>query len=98
MNLAGRIDDEFHDIVRTRPGARILDIGGRARSGVDRRGEYPGCDLIVFDRVADPTVDVVGDAHALSSHFPAESFDFIVSIAVFEHLLISTFCNLRCEA
>lgn len=66
----------------------LLDVGGRARSGIQRSEEYPGCDVTVFDIVADPGVEVVGDAHALSAHFPSEHFDFAMSIAVFEHLLM----------
>ena len=66
----------------------LLDVGGRARSGIQRSEEYPECDVTVFDIVADPGVDVVGDAHALSAHLPAEHFDFAMSVAVFEHLLM----------
>ncbi len=66
----------------------LLDVGGRARSGIQRSEEYPDCDVTVFDIVADPGVDVVGDAHALSTYFPPDSFDFAMSVAVFEHLLM----------
>ncbi len=65
---------------------RLLDIGGRARSGVQRSEHFPDCEVTTLDIVADPGVDVVGDAHALSAHFPPESFDFAMSVAVFEHL------------
>ncbi len=66
----------------------LLDVGGRARSGIQRSEDYPHCDVTVFDIVADPGVDVVGDAHALSTFFPPDSFDFAMSLAVFEHLLM----------
>lgn len=66
----------------------LLDVGGRARSGIQRSEEYPECDVTVFDIVADPGVDVVGDAHALSAHLPSGHFDFAMSVAVFEHLLM----------
>ena len=70
------------------PGARprLLDIGGRARSGKQRSLDYPDCDVAVLDIVAADGVDVVGDAHALSQHFALASFDFALSVAVFEHL------------
>ncbi|MCW3475791.1 class I SAM-dependent methyltransferase [Limobrevibacterium gyesilva] len=64
----------------------LLDIGGRARSQVQRSEHYPECDVTTFDIVPAPGVDVVGDAHALSRHFPPERFDFAQSISVFEHL------------
>ena len=67
---------------------RMLDIGGRARSQVQRSELFPDCDVTVMDIVADPGVDVVGDAHELSRLLPAESFDFAMSISVFEHLLM----------
>jgi hypothetical protein len=67
---------------------RLLDVGGRARSCMRKSEIYPHCDVTVFDIIPDPGVDVVGDAHELSSHFPPESFDFATSLAVFEHLLM----------
>jgi hypothetical protein len=66
----------------------LLDLGGRARSGVEYGSEYPECVITTFDIVAAPGVDVVGDAHALSRHFPPESFDFVLCVSVFEHLLM----------
>jgi SAM-dependent methyltransferase len=68
----------------TRP--RMLDIGGRARSGIQRSEDFPQCDVTTFDIVAAPGVDLVGDAHELSRHFAPSNFDFAMSIAVFEHL------------
>jgi SAM-dependent methyltransferase len=67
---------------------RLLDVGGRARSRIQKSEDYPHCDVTVFDIIADPGVDVVGDAHELSAHFPPGSFDFAISLAVFEHLLM----------
>lgn len=66
---------------------RLLDVGGRERSGPIKTHAHLGdTDLTVFDIIADPTVDVVGDAHGLSRHFPPESFDYVISTSVFEHL------------
>jgi SAM-dependent methyltransferase len=66
----------------------LRDVGGRARSYVQKGEHYPHCDVTVFDIIPDPGVDVVGDAHELSRHFAPESFDFATSLAVFEHLLM----------
>jgi len=67
---------------------RLLDLGGRARSRNQLSEFFPGCEVTVFDIVAAPEVDVVGDAHELGRHFPPDSFDFVMSISVFEHLLM----------
>jgi hypothetical protein len=88
-----RIQPDFRAAVRQFAAAHgrrpaLLDVGGRARSGIQRSEEYPECDVTVFDIVAQPGVDVVGDAHALSAFLPPEHFDFAMSIAVFEHLLM----------
>jgi hypothetical protein len=71
-----------------RPGQRILEIGSREVTGTSRvrqwisKAEYVG-----FDIREGTNVDVVGDAHRLSSHFaPGERFDVIFSSACFEHL------------
>jgi SAM-dependent methyltransferase len=67
---------------------KILDIGGRARSGSRPDDIVSGCEITVFDILADPGVDVVGDAHELSRYFPHGTFDFAVCVSVFEHLLM----------
>jgi hypothetical protein len=66
----------------------LLDIGGRARSGVQLSEHFPECDVTTFDIVPDPGVHVVGDAHQLSRCFPPARFDFAQSISVFEHLVM----------
>ncbi|WP_051327812.1 methyltransferase domain-containing protein [Desulfatirhabdium butyrativorans] len=72
------------------PGCRVLEIGSRARSGVRNRDAlvpegmaFTGLDILDGDGV-----DVVGDAHELSRHFRKNTFDFIYSLNVFEHLLM----------
>lgn len=67
---------------------KILDIGGRARSKIDHSRDFPGFNYTVLDIHSGDNVDVVGDAHTLSSYFPDESFDAIYSVSVFEHLLM----------
>lgn len=88
------LDGSFREIIAemrqensiVRP--RMLDIGGRARSGLERRQNWPECDVTTVDIQADPSVDVVGDAHELSRYFPPASFDLAHSVSVFEHLLM----------
>jgi hypothetical protein len=77
---------EFHDEIRGNSQAKVLDIGGRSRSMVDRSKFFPGTDYTVLDIVPGDNVDVVGDAHKISSHFPVDTFDYVVSTSVFEHL------------
>ncbi|QWE14871.1 class I SAM-dependent methyltransferase [Polynucleobacter sp. AP-Sving-400A-A2] len=67
---------------------KVLDIGGRARSGLDRSKAFPGCDVTVIDILPGDNVDVVGDAHELSSCFSEGYFDAVYSVSVFEHLLM----------
>ncbi|MEN8190443.1 MAG: methyltransferase domain-containing protein [Thermodesulfobacteriota bacterium] len=70
--------------------AKILEIGSRNRSDFVSKGHfvpewmnYTGTDIVEGDNV-----DVVCDAHAISSFFPHASFDYIFSLNVFEHLIV----------
>lgn len=82
------LTNRFRDAMLALPQASMLDIGGRARSGHARRDFFDVATYTVLDVQADPSVDVVGDAHTLASHFAPESFDGIISVSVFEHLLM----------
>ena len=84
----GEIMQHFVAAVEAIPGARLLDIGGRARSGVDRRELFGAGQTTVVDILPGSNVDVVGDAHELAKLFPPGSFDAALSVAVFEHLLM----------
>ena len=68
--------------------ARVLDIGGRDRSDGGYRAGLGQHETVVLDLYPGPEVDVVGDAHRLSDHFPADHFDAIASTATFEHLFM----------
>ena len=72
------------------PGAmpKVLDIGGRARSGYLLAEHLPGCDVTVLDIHSDTGVDVVADIHEMSDILPTNHFDFIVCVSVFEHLVM----------
>jgi hypothetical protein len=66
-------------------GLRILEIGSREVVSKSKRDLFPNAEYIGFDIYEGPNVDVVGDAHKLSSYFN-KKFDLIFSSAVFEHL------------
>jgi hypothetical protein len=68
-------------------GLRILEIGARNVTGSNFRNRFSKATYVGFDFYAGENVDIVGDAHKLSSYFaPNEQFDLIFSSAVFEHL------------
>lgn len=68
-------------------GLRILELGSRNVTGANLRSKFSVADYVGFDFYAGENVDVVGDAHKLSSYFNGqEKFDLIFSSAVFEHL------------
>ena len=70
-----------------KPGIRILEIGSRVVTGANLRHLFDEAEYIGFDFHDGKNVDVVGDAHKLSSYFSdEEKFDLIFSSAVFEHL------------
>jgi SAM-dependent methyltransferase len=77
----------FRDNVSGRGGS-LLEIGSRARSGRSYRDWFPASIRYVgMDISEGPNVDVVADAHHMS-RVVTDKFDFIFSIAVFEHLLM----------
>jgi SAM-dependent methyltransferase len=70
-----------------KPGMRVLEIGSREVTGISNaRKEFAKAEYIGFDYYPGNNVDVVGDAHRLTSYFRAgEKFDLIYSSACFEH-------------
>jgi len=68
-------------------GMRILEVGSRELTGPsDARKGFANATYIGFDYYPGKNVDVVGDAHKLSSYFEGqEKFDIIYSSACFEH-------------
>lgn len=70
------------------PGIKsIIDIGGRARSGISRKHAYPGKDVVVSDIVSAPDVDIIADVHEIARLID-DRFDGFMSIATFEHLIM----------
>ncbi|MCW3477667.1 class I SAM-dependent methyltransferase [Limobrevibacterium gyesilva] len=84
----GAMMRRFIDTVDAMPGARVLDIGGRNRSRIDRSQEFRSAETTVLDILDGDNVDVVGDAHELGRLFPPGHFDAVYSVSVFEHLMM----------
>ena len=80
------IHSNFITEIKEKKNLKILDLGGRDRSKIDRSKTYGDHDVTVFDIIDSKNVDVVGDAHNLSEYFKPNTFDVIVSSSVFEHL------------
>jgi ubiquinone/menaquinone biosynthesis C-methylase UbiE len=70
-----------------KPGVRVLEVGSREVTGASfARSNFSNATYIGFDYYDGDNVDVVGDAHKLSSYFAGqEKFDLIYSSACFEH-------------
>lgn len=83
-----RVARQFYAQLESQPDARVLDLGGRHRSGGAGSVSLPGRRAVVFDWLPGPDVDVTGDAHRLSSFFPRGVFDAIICVSVFEHLAL----------
>jgi Methyltransferase domain len=68
-------------------GLRVLEIGSREVTGPsDARQQFSKAQYVGFDYYAGRNVDIVGDAHRLSSYFKEEErFDLIYTSACFEH-------------
>lgn len=64
-------------------GYRIMEIG--SRNVTQYRDRFKNAAYVGFDYYAGVNVDVVGDAHKLSTYF-SDKFDLIFSSACFEHL------------
>jgi len=73
--------------IGNKPSMRILEIGSREVTGKSTdRQNFSNATYIGFDIYTGDNVDVVGDAHKLSSYFEGqEKFDIIYSSACFEH-------------
>ncbi len=93
-NQIAQPDNVSHDkwldyLSRTfnKKGVRVLEIGSHNVTGANFRKRFDQAEYIGFDFYAGENVDVVGDAHKLSSYFAGQpQFDLIFSSAVFEHL------------
>ena len=77
----------YLQLLGNKHGMKILEIGSREVTGKsDARERFSNATYVGFDYYPGANVDVVGDAHKLSSYFAeGEKFDIIYSHAVFEH-------------
>lgn len=73
--------------IGNKPGMRVLEIGSREVTGTpSARNEFAKAEYIGFDYYEGNNVDIVGDAHKLSSFFAEEDqFDLVYTSACFEH-------------
>ena len=72
-----------------REGLKVLEIGSRAVSSDSLWSKaLPKVDYVGFDVLPGRNVDVVGDVHFLSEYFSENSFDLVISFAVFEHVAL----------
>jgi hypothetical protein len=83
------IMDRFFAQLAQGPAGHLLEVGSRARTGTVYTSRLPaGWRYTGFDVMAGPNVDVVGDAHHASRFLPRNAYDAVMSLAVFEHLLM----------
>ena len=86
--MTTKIDERFRELISDSSVKKILDIGGRARSGLDRSKEFPDKDVVVLDIIEGENVNIVGDAHKMSDLFEPGYFDAVYCVSVFEHLIM----------
>jgi len=86
LNSSAKLDTRFFEEIAREPFKRVLDLGGRDRSKRGLSYFLDRHEVTVFDIHPAPGVDVVGDAHELSSHFPDGHFDAVHCRSVLEHI------------
>lgn len=85
---AHAILQDFIAAVRAASAPSMIEIGSRARSGNTYTHWFPNLARYTgVDISKGPNVDVVGDAHTLSSIIP-DKYDFAFSVSVYEHLIM----------
>lgn len=83
-DITKRSLENFVDAVNQMQGPLILELGSR---DISRKHLFKGySEYVGFDIHPGRHVDVVGDVHLLSRHFPENHFDAVYSASVFEHL------------
>lgn len=86
---SAKLIDLFFEEVRSRAPGHLLEIGSRNRTGAMWRNTLPASWRYTgFDILDGENVDIVGDAHEASRFLPRQSFDAVMSFAVFEHLIM----------
>jgi hypothetical protein len=77
---------KFQAILDSEGRTDLLDIGGRARSGILRADQFPNSKTEVLDVLPGQGVTIVCDAHRMSEVVGTHRFDAVMSLSVFEHL------------
>ncbi|MFC3124509.1 methyltransferase domain-containing protein [Pseudoroseomonas globiformis] len=86
---AKALTPRFAAMLKEQGPGQLLEVGSRARSGNVNRHLVPeGWGYTGMDVLAGPNVDVVGDAHRLSTLFPERRFDGVMAFSVLEHILM----------
>lgn len=76
-------------LIKSPAGGSFLEIGGRGQSSIEIRAWLPdGWHYKSVDIHEGANVDMVGDAHHLSSLLPPQSIDVVFSAHVMEHMLV----------
>lgn len=84
---ARELTHRFPTLLGTTSHGTMLEVGSRARSGLVNRSFVPSeWDYVGLDVLPGENVDVVGDAHELSSIFPERRFDAVMAFSVLEHI------------
>jgi len=84
-----QMERDFYARLASQPTGTILEIGSRNVTGdLNRNKIPPSWKYVGLDILPDTYTDVVGDAHDLRKHFGRNSFDAVMSMAVFEHLIM----------
>lgn len=80
----------FRDYVEKADVKTVLEVGSRARSGINNREIFipKDIDFTGVDVLEGEGVDVVCDAHNLSNFVDHNKYDVVYSLNVFEHLLM----------
>lgn len=83
-----KLTQKFRNYLETSNCHSLLDIGGRARSGLLRSEEFRNLKVEVLDIISGDGVTTVCDAHKMSGVLKSEQFDAVCSFFVFEHLIM----------
>jgi len=84
-----QMERDFYGRLAEQGSGKILEIGSRNVTGDLNRNKIPrSWKYVGLDILPDSYTDVVGDAHNLRKHFRRNCFDAVISMAVFEHLIM----------
>lgn len=81
---------KFRELTANITGGHLLEIGSSGSTGNHVKTHYlpNGWSYTGIDIRSGKNVDVVGDVHELSQFVPANQFDGVISLSVFEHIMM----------